>query len=163
MRTVFGKNPVMEALRSNKKIEKIYCLEKKNKSGVDQELINLAAKKSITVIEVNKNKLDSLANDRNHQGIVAIVEDYAYCTLDEVLETAQKKNKNPFLVILDGITDVHNFGAIIRSCECAGVDGIIIPERRSAQINDTVAKTSAGALEYMPIIRIVNLNTTIDG
>ncbi|KUK74031.1 MAG: TrmH family tRNA/rRNA methyltransferase YacO [Clostridiales bacterium 38_11] len=163
MRTVFGKNPVMEALRSNKKIEKIYCLEKKNKSGVDQELINLAAKKSITVIEVNKNKLDSLANDRNHQGIVAIVEDYAYCTLDEVLETAQKKNKNPFLVILDGITDVHNFGAIIRSCECAGVDGIIIPERRSAQINDTVAKTSAGALEYMPIIKIVNLNTTIDG
>jgi 23S rRNA (guanosine2251-2'-O)-methyltransferase len=91
------------------------------------------------------------------------VEDYTYSTLDEVLEKTNKKNKTPFLVILDGITDVHNFGAIIRSCECAGVDGIVIPERRSAQINETVAKTSAGALEYIPIIRVVNINTTIDG
>ena len=162
MRTVFGKNPVMEALRSDKKIEKIYCLDKKNKSASDQDLIDLAAEKSVSVIEVSRNKLDSLANDGNHQGLVAIVEDYTYSILDDVLEKAHQKNKSPFLIILDGITDVHNFGAIIRSCECAGVDGIIIPERRSAQINDTVAKTSAGALEYMPIIRVVNINTTID-
>lgn len=163
MRTVFGKNPVMEALRSDKKIDKIYCLERKNKSTADQDLIDLATEKSVKVIEVSKNKLDSLASDGNHQGIVAIVEDYIYSTLEDVLEKAHKRNKTPFLVILDGITDVHNFGAIIRSCECAGVDGIIIPERRSAQINDTVAKTSAGALEYMPIIRVVNINTTIEG
>ncbi|MBV1757957.1 MAG: 23S rRNA (guanosine(2251)-2'-O)-methyltransferase RlmB [Dethiosulfatibacter sp.] len=162
MRTVFGKNPVMEALKSNKKIEKIYCIDRKHKSGIDQDLLDLATEKSVKLIEVSKNKLDSLASDGNHQGVVAIVEDYAYCSLDEVLEKARHKSKSPFLVILDGITDVHNFGAIIRSCECAGVDGIIIPERRSAQINDTVAKTSAGALEYMPIIRVVNINTTID-
>ena len=163
MRTVFGKNPVMEALRSDKKIDKIYCLERKNKSVADQDLIDLATEKSVKIIEVTKNKLDSLASDGKHQGIIAIVEDYTYSTLDEVLEKTNKKNKTPFLVILDGITDVHNFGAIIRSCECAGVDGIVIPERRSAQINETVAKTSAGALEYIPIIRVVNINTTIDG
>ncbi|HAE41552.1 MAG TPA: 23S rRNA (guanosine(2251)-2'-O)-methyltransferase RlmB [Clostridiales bacterium] len=162
MRTVFGKNPVMEVLRSNKKIEKIYCIERKHKSAIDQDLLDLIAEKSIKMLEVSKNKLDALANDGNHQGLVAIVEDFAYYSLDDVLEIANQKNKKPFLVILDGITDVHNFGAIIRSCECAGVDGIIIPERRAAQINDTVAKTSAGALEYLPIIKVVNINTTID-
>ena len=110
---------------------------------------------------MDKNKLDQMAQSDNHQGVIAIVPPYDYCDVDDILDYAKSKNENPFILILDGIEDPHNMGSIIRTAECCGVHGIIIPKRRSCSVNSTVNKTSAGAVEYMKIARVTNLNDTI--
>lgn len=160
MRVIIGKNPIFEALKSDNKIERIFVAAKENKHSF-VEIFDIANEKGIQIQEVDRKKLDSLSPGGTHQGIVAIIEDFKYSTIEDVVESARSKEQKPFLLLLDGITDVHNLGAIIRSAECAGVHGVVIPERRAAQITDTTAKTSAGALEYMPVVQVKNLNATI--
>jgi len=146
-----GKNVVKEVLNNNQKILKAYIWDKFD----DKDMINELSKKEISIKYVSKFELDKIENI-NHQGIILDVPDFQYSSLKELLS-----NSNPFIVMLDHIEDPHNFGAIIRTCEAAGVDGIIIPKDRSVSINSTVMKTSSGALSNIKICMVTNLNATI--
>ena len=147
---IYGKNVALDYLNNNEKIKKAYL----NKSFNDLELLNKLNKKNIAIKYVEKYELDKLV-DGMHQGIVLEVNDYEYHDLDEFI------NSN-FIVILDHIEDPHNFGAIIRTCEAAGVGGIIIPKDRAVKVNATVIKVSTGAIENVPIAEVTNLNNTIE-
>lgn len=149
---IFGKNVAKETLENNKKVLKAIV----SKDFSDKSIINMLDKKNINIEYVSKFDIDKIVSG-NHQGIVLSVPDYKYCEIDELLV-----NDKPFIVILDHLEDPHNFGAIIRTCEAAGVDGIIIPKDRSVSVNSTVMKTSAGALNNMKICMVTNLNRTID-
>ena len=155
---VAGRNAVLELLKSDKDINKIF-IERGEKHGSIKEIIAKAKEQKIVLVEVDKNKLDSMAE--NHQGVVAVVPPFNYCEVEDILELARSKNEDPFIVILDGIEDPHNLGSIIRTAETAGVHGVIIPKRRNATVNSTVTKVSAGATTYMKIARVNNLNETI--
>lgn len=157
---VEGRNAVTELLKSDKDINKIF-VQRGEKHGSINQIISLAKSKKIVIVEVDKNKLDLMSQTKNHQGIIAVVPPFEYSDIDEILEYAKSKNEDPFIVILDGIEDVHNLGSIIRTAETAGVHGIIIPKRRGALVNATVSKTSAGAVQYMKIARVNNLNDAI--
>ena len=126
------------------------------------EIIKLAKQNKIIMSEIEKTKLDQMSETKNHQGVIAIVPPYEYADVDDILDAAKKKNEDPFIIILDEIEDPHNLGSIIRTAECAGAHGIIIPKRRSALVNSTVVKTSAGATSYMKVARVNNLNETIE-
>lgn len=156
---VYGRNAVLELLKSNKDINKIF-VERGEKHGSINEIIAKAKDARVVLVEVEKAKLDSLTPE-NHQGVVAIVPPFDYCEVEEILDFANKKGETPFVIILDGIEDPHNLGAIIRTAETAGAHGIIIPKRRSASVNSTVSKVSAGATTYMKIARVNNLNDAI--
>ena len=158
---VEGRNSVIELLKSGKDINKLF-VQRGEKHGSINEIIKLANKNKIIISEIDKSKLDKMSQTHNHQGVIAIVPPYEYCDVDEILEVAKEKNEDPFILILDGIEDPHNLGSIIRTAECSGVHGIIIPKRRSATVNSTVNKTSAGAAQYMKIARVNNLNETIN-
>ena len=147
---VYGKNSCEEFLINNGKIKKVYL----DKNFSDNKLISLIEKKKIKPIFYNKFDLDELA-DGNHQGIIIDAGEYEYCDIDEIIKD------NGFIVMLDHLEDTHNFGAIIRTCEAAGVDGIIIPKDRSVKVNSTVMKTSSGAAINMKICMVTNLNQTI--
>ena len=155
-----GRNSVLELLKSNKDINKLY-IQKGEKHGSIIEIIAIAKQRKIVISEEEKSKLDKMSQTNNHQGIIAIVPPFNYCDVDDILEYAKQKNEKPFIIILDGIEDPHNLGSIIRTAECSGVHGIIIPKRRSASVNSTVNKTSAGAVQYMKVARVNNLNDTI--
>ena len=155
---VCGRNSVLELLKSGKDINKLF-IEKGNRSGSINEIIAKAKQDHIVIVEVDKRKLDTMA--ANHQGVVAIVPPFEYCDIYDILDFAKAKDEDPFIVILDGIEDPHNLGAIIRTCETAGVHGVIIPKRRSASVNSTVVKVSEGATTYVKIARVTNLNDTI--
>lgn len=155
---IAGRNAVLELLKSDKDINKIY-VEQGEKHGSITEIIARSKEKKIVLVEVPKSKLDFMAE--NHQGVVAVVPPFNYCEVDDILEYAKSKNEDPFILILDGIEDVHNLGAIIRTAETAGVHGIIIPKRRAAQVNSTVVKVSAGSTAYVKIARVNNINETI--
>lgn len=155
---VCGRNSVLELLKSGKDINKLF-IEKGNRSGSINEIIAKAKQDHIVIVEVDKRKLDTMA--ANHQGVVAIVPPFEYCDIYDILDYAKAKDEDPFIVILDGIEDPHNLGAIIRTCETAGVHGVIIPKRRSASVNSTVVKVSEGATTYVKIARVTNLNDTI--
>lgn len=155
---IAGRNAVLELLKSDKDINKIY-VEQGEKHGSITEIIARSREKKIVLVEVPKSKLDFMAE--NHQGVVAVVPPFNYCEVDDILEYAKSKNEDPFILILDGIEDVHNLGAIIRTAETAGVHGIIIPKRRAAQVNSTVVKVSAGSTAYVKIARVNNINETI--
>lgn len=157
---IAGRNPVMEAVRSGRAIESI-LVARGERNGSVVAIIAKAKQKNIPVKEVDLKKLDFLARGVNHQGIVAQCAVKEYSTLDDVFSRAEEKGESPFIVVLDRIEDPHNLGAIIRTAECAGVHGVIIPERRSAGLSYTVDKTSAGALEYMPVVRVKNISTTL--
>jgi 23S rRNA (guanosine2251-2'-O)-methyltransferase len=157
---VEGRNAVRELLNSGRDINKIF-IQKGERHGSILEIIAKAKEGKLLIQEVDKNKLDQMAQSDNHQGVIAIVPPYDYCDVDDILDYAKSKNENPFILILDGIEDPHNMGSIIRTAECCGVHGIIIPKRRSCSVNSTVNKTSAGAVEYMKIARVTNLNDTI--
>lgn len=157
---VEGRNAVIELLNSNRDINKIY-IQNGEKHGSINKIISIAKEKKIIINKVDKIKMDAISETKRHQGVIAIVAPYNYSTLDDIIEYAHSKNEEPFILILDGIEDVHNLGSIIRTAETAGVHGIIIPKRRAASVNATVAKTSAGAIEYMKIARVNNLNETI--
>ena len=155
---VAGRNAVLELLKSNKDINKIF-IEKGEKHGSINEIIAKSKEKKVVLVEVPKSKLDFMAE--NNQGVVAVVPPFNYCEVYDILEYAKSKNEKPFILILDGIEDAHNLGAIIRTAETSGVHGIIIPKRRNVQVNSTVTKVSAGATAYMKIARVNNINETI--
>mgnify|MGYP000158889084 CR=1 FL=1 len=158
---VVGRNPVLEVLKTDKEIEKIYILKGELKGSV-AKIIGIAKDKNITIQYVDKGKLNEIAKGTNHQGVAALVAPYDYCSIEDILSKAKKLNKPPFVLILDGIEDPHNLGSIIRTAECGGVDGIIIPKRRAAHITETVYKTSAGAVEHMLIAKVANIPSAID-
>lgn len=157
---IAGRNPVMEAIRSGRSIESI-LVAKGEKSGSVVAIIAKAKQKNIPVKDVDSKKLDFLAKGVNHQGIVAQCAVKEYSTLEDIFALAEERGESPFIIVLDKIEDPHNLGAIIRTAECAGAHGVIIPERRSAGLSYTVEKTSAGALEYMPVVRVKNISAVL--
>lgn len=156
-----GRNAVIEALKSDRTIENI-LLAKGDTTGSISKILAIAKEKGIVVKEVDRKKLDSMSLTGSHQGVMAIVTPYKYFEVEEILEYANEKEEKPFIVILDEIEDPHNLGAIIRTAEICGVHGIIISKRRNVGITPTVYKTSAGAIEYMRIAKVSNINSVID-
>ncbi len=154
-----GRNPIREALKSGRPIEKLLVM-KGDLSGAAREIARMARESGIVVQEVDKARLDKTYP--NHQGLLAYTSSAEYSTVEDIFAEAEKRNEPPFIVILDGVTDPHNLGAIIRSAECAGAHGVIIPERRSAGLNPACVKAAAGALEYMKVAKVGNLNRLIE-
>ena len=157
---VEGRNAVLELLESGRDINKIY-VTKGEKKGSIHKIIGMANENKIIVVEKDKKQMDQIAQTENYQGVIALVPPFEYVEIEDILKEAQEKGEDPFLVILDGIEDTHNLGAIIRTAETAGVHGIILPKRRAASVNSTVSKVACGALEYMKIARVNNLSDTI--
>lgn len=158
---IIGRNPVAEALSSNRPIESI-LVAKNNRTGSVVAVLSKAKKKGITIKEVDNKKLDFMTNSATHQGIVAIAAVKEYSSVEDILNLAKERDEAPFIVILDEIEDPHNLGAIIRSAECSGAHGVIIKKRHSAGLSYTVAKASAGAIEYVPVARVSNISAVID-
>ncbi len=156
-----GRNSVLELLETDKDINKIF-IEKGNRHGSINKIIAKAKERKIIVNEIEKEKFKKIAQTNNPQGVIAIVPPFDYCTVYDIINLAKQRNEDPFIIILDGIEDPHNLGSIIRTAETAGVHGIIIPKRRSALVNSTVNKVSVGAVEYMKIARVNNINETIN-
>ena len=157
---VEGRNSVLELLDSDRDINKIF-IEKGEKHGSINKIIAKAREKRVVIVEVDRQKLNKMAQTENHQGVIAIVPPFNYCEVKDILDEAYRKNEKPFILILDGIEDPHNLGAIIRTAETAGVHGIIIPKRRACNVNSTVYKVASGAVEHMKIARVNNLNDEI--
>lgn len=153
---IYGRNTVKEKLNSDEIVEEAYILE----TLKDDALINLLNKKKIKTVKCNRARLDKLVNNIHHQGIVIKVKEYQTYDLNKLIDD-NKNNDNALLLILDGVVDPHNVGAILRTSEAIGVNGVIIPKNNSAPLNSTVAKTSTGAIELVPISRVTNLTTTI--
>ena len=157
---IYGRNPVKEAYRAGKTIDKLFII----KGEFDPTLGNIRklAKEARTVVSlVDRATLDKLANGGNHQGVVASATDFEYCDVDDIVALAKEKGEPLLVVILDGITDPHNLGAIIRSAECFGAHGIIIPKHRSVTVNDTVIKVACGATEHILVAKVTNINDAI--
>ena len=154
-----GRNPIREALRAGRDIEKL-LVARGELIGSAREIVAMAKDAKIIVQEVDRARLDQMAP--NHQGLIAVASAYSYKTVDDMLALARERGEAPLLVILDGVTDPHNLGAIIRSAECAGAHGVIIPERRAVGLTPAAVKASAGAVEYLPVAREVNLTRTIE-
>ena len=157
---IAGRNPVMEAIRSGRSIESI-LVAKGERSGSVVAIIAKAKQKNIPVKDVDSKKLDFLAKGVNHQGIVAQCAVKEYSTLEDIFALAEERGESPFIIVLEKIEDPHNLGAIIRTAECAGAHGVIIPARWSAGLSYTVEKTSDGALEYMPVVRVKNISAVL--
>ncbi len=155
-----GKNQVIEAIKNDVTINKIMI--DKNYASRKDDVINLSRKNKIKVEFLPKKTLDTKSVTGHHQGYIAETIDFQYCAVEDILGKAKEENRPPFVVLLDGIEDPHNLGAIIRTCECAGVDGIIIPKMHACQVNETVVRTSAGAVAHMKIARVSNLKNAID-
>ena len=158
---VYGRNPIKELLKSDRSVDKIYIL-KGARDGSLSYLVEMAIEKKIPIVEVEKPKLDSMCSGANHQSICAMAAAKEYSSIEDIIEISRVRGQKPLVVILDGVEDPHNLGAIIRTAECLGVHGIIIPKHRSATLNSVVAKTSAGALEYMAIAKVTNISMTIE-
>lgn len=155
-----GKNPCREALASNQEIEKILVLDRTEDKQI-REFIKIAKDRGIRVEFVQKAALDRLSVTGHHQGIIAYVADFDYSDLHQVLKECDEKGKNKFFVVLDKISDPHNLGSIIRTAECANVSAVIIPERNSALVNETVIRTSAGATNFVKVCKVKNINEAI--
>ncbi len=158
---VSGRNAVRELLLGTRDIEKIYIQSGEREGSVNQ-LIGMASEKRIQIIESDKRKLDHISGGARHQGIVAIAAERNYSSVDDILAYAEERGEKPFVILLDGVEDPHNLGAIIRSAECSGVHGVIIPKRRAVGLTTTVAKAAAGATEHMRVAKVTNLSQTID-
>ena len=156
-----GRNAVLEAFRSGKCVDKLFILDGCQDGPV--RTIAREARKTDTIINyVTKERLDQLSETRAHQGVIAQVAAYEYSTVDEILARAEEKGEPPFLVLLDNVEDPHNLGAIIRTANLAGAHGVIIPKRRAVGLTSTVAKTSAGAINYTPVAKVTNIAKTIE-
>lgn len=158
---IIGRNPVLEAIKAGRSIDKILIKKGKYDSNIIP-VIKRAKAAGIIIQEVDKAKLDAIAEGENHQGIIAYVSAYEYSTVNDILAKAREKNEPPFVIICDKITDPHNLGAIIRTANCVGAHGIIIPKRGAAGLNSVAAKTSAGAVEYTPVAKVTNIAETIE-
>lgn len=157
---VEGRNAVLELLESGKDINKIF-IEKGNKQGSINKIIEKAKKNKIIITEIDKVKFNTMAQTNNAQGVIATIPPFDYCDIYDIIDVAEQKNEDPFILILDEIEDPHNLGSIIRTAETAGVHGIVIPKRRAASVNSTVSKVSAGAVQHMKIARVNNINDVI--
>lgn len=158
---IYGKNPILEALRSGRELNKIWVAEGSKPQAV-QSIYDEAKQRGIIVSQVPRAKLDQIAETKNHQGVVAFIAAYEYAEYEDIVERAGKNGRPPFLLLLDGIEDPHNLGSILRTADACGVDGVIIPKRRATGLTQVVAKSSAGAIEYVPVCRVTNLAATID-
>ena len=158
---IIGRNCVREALRSGRAIERL-LVASGSAGGSVRELTAAAKEKGIPVKETDMKKLDFLCGGTAHQGIAAIAAVKEYCSVDDIFQCAEERGEKPFIVILDEVEDPHNLGAVIRTAECTGVHGIIIPKRRSAGLGYTVGKSSAGAVEYVNVARVTNISSTIE-
>ena len=156
---IIGRNPVTEALKAGREVDKLLVT---SREGSMIKILALAKEQGIPVMYVEKAAIDRIAQGKTHQGVAAYVSPYAYSTVDDILANAAEKGEDPFIVILDGLEDPHNLGAIMRTAECAGAHGIIIPKRHSCGLTETVAKASAGAIEYMPVAKVTNVAQTVD-
>ena len=154
-----GRNPIREAIKAGRDIEKL-MVARGDLSGSAREIVAKAHAAGIIVQEVDRVRLDAIYP--NHQGMIAFVSAAAYSELDDIFAAAAERGEEPFVVVLDGITDPHNLGAIIRTAECAGAHGVIIPERRSVGLTPAAVKASAGACEYMKVVRVTNVNRTLE-
>ena len=155
-----GRNAVLELLESDKDINKIYITKGELKGSINK-IVAIANEKKVIIVQKDKKQMDMMAQTENYQGVIAVVPPYEYVDVEDILNVAKERNEDPFILILDGIEDTHNLGAIIRTAETAGVHGIIIPKRRAAQVNSTVSKVASGALQYMKIARVNNISDTI--
>ena len=158
---IAGRNPVSEAIRSGRPIDKI-LVARGEKTGAVVGILAKAREKQIPVKEADRVKLDFLSGSAPHQGIIALAAAKEYSSVEDILAYAAEKGEPPFLIVLDELEDPHNLGAIIRTAECAGVHGVIVPKRRSAGLSYTVGKASAGAVEYMNVARVTNIANTLD-
>lgn len=158
---IAGRNPVSEAIRSSRPIDKI-LVERGEKSGAVVGILAKARDKKIPIKEVDRTKLDYISGGAAHQGIIAFAAVKEYSTVEEIFEYAQSRGEAPFIIVLNEVEDPHNLGAIIRTAECAGAHGVIVPKRRSASLSYTVGKASAGAVEYMRVARVTNIAKLID-
>jgi len=155
-----GRNAIAEAIKSGRTIDKVFVAD----GDTDRSLQRLAAQAKeagAVVVPVDRRKLDAMSTTRAHQGIIALAAAHDYCTLDDILEEAASRGQAPLIVICDELSDPHNLGAILRSAECAGAHGVVIPKRRSVGLTATVAKASAGAVEYMKVARVTNISAAI--
>lgn len=158
--TIEGRNAVLEAFRSGKTIDKLFVLDGCQDGPI--KTITREARKHDTIIQyVTKERLDQLSETKKHQGVIAKAAAYEYSTVEDILKKAEEKDEPPFIILLDGIEDPHNLGAIIRTANLAGAHGVIIPKRRAAGLTAIVAKTSAGALNYTPVAKVTNLSATM--
>ena len=155
-----GRNALQEALRAGRTIDKVFIASGDTDKGL-QRLAAEAKEAGAVVVPVDRRKLDQMSFTRSHQGVIALAAAHEYATIDEILEEANSKGESALIVICDELTDPHNLGAIMRSAECAGAHGVIIPKRRSVGLTATVAKASAGAVEYMKVARVANINNAI--
>ncbi len=156
-----GRNAVLEAFRSGRTIDKLYVLDG-CRDGPIQTILKEARKQDTIITFVARERLDQMARSKGHQGVVAQASAYGYVQVEDILQKAREKGEDPFLILLDGIEDPHNLGAIIRTANLAGAHGVIIPRRRAAGLTATVAKTSAGALNYTPVAKVTNLKATME-
>ncbi len=154
-----GRNPIREALKAGRDIEKL-LVQKGELTGSAREIVQMAKEAHIPVQEVEHQRLNDLA--KNHQGMVAFASAYKYSTVEEMLAVAEERGEQPFLILLDGITDPHNLGAIIRTAECVGAHGVIVPERRAVGLTPAAVKASAGAVEHIKVARVVNMTRVIE-
>lgn len=158
---ICGRNPVLEAVRSGREIDRLLVAHGVNGGSVTAIIAKCKAK-NILIKEVSAKKLDYLCGGANHQGVAVFYASQNYAEVSDILQTAKERNEAPFIIICDEVEDPHNLGAIIRTAECCGAHGIIIPKRRSASLNATVAKSASGALEYMKVARVTNISAEID-
>ncbi|MDR1770868.1 MAG: 23S rRNA (guanosine(2251)-2'-O)-methyltransferase RlmB [Hungatella sp.] len=159
--TIEGRNAVLEAFRSGKTIDKLY-VQKGVQDGPIQSIVREAKKKDTIINFVERERLDQMSEEGHHQGVIAHAAAYEYAEVEDLLKAAEEKGEPPFLFLLDGIEDPHNLGAIIRTANLAGAHGVIIPKRRAVGLTATVAKTSAGALNYTPVAKVTNLTATME-
>lgn len=157
---IYGRNPVKEAYRAGKTIEKLY-LPKGAPDPVLSPIYKMAKEKRTVISYVDKFTMDKLSEGGNHQGVLAQITDFDYSSVEDILALAKEKDEDLLILLLDGITDPHNLGAIVRSAECFGAHGIVIPKHRSVSVNDTVVKVASGATEHMLIAKVTNINDTI--
>ena len=156
-----GRNPVLEAFRSGKTVDKLFVLDGCQDGPI--KTITREARKQDTMIHyVSKERLDQMSETHTHQGVIAVCAAYKYAEVEDILKNARDKGEDPFIFLLDGITDPHNLGAIIRTANLAGAHGVIIPKNRAVGLTATVARTSAGAINYTPVAKVTNLGKTID-
>lgn len=158
--TIEGRNAVLEAFRSGKTIDKLFVLDG-CQDGPVRSIVREAKKHDTILTYVAKERLDQLSETKKHQGVIAFAAAYEYAQVEDMLKAAEEKNEAPFLILLDNMEDPHNLGAVIRTANLAGAHGVIIPKRRAVGLTATVAKTSAGALNYTPVAKVTNLSQTI--
>lgn len=160
LEVVAGRNPVVEVLSGERDVERIFIAD--GSEGSVSKIVALAREQGVIVDFVPKEKIDAMAPGVKHQGVVAKVSEYKYAEMEDVFARAEASGEDPFIIILDEISDPHNLGAIIRTAECAGAHGVVIPKRRAASLTQTVALSAAGAIENMPVVQVTNLARTIE-